>query len=82
MQLTAEQAQRFQEWALAHGIARQCPACHRDEPGWLYLVAAPSMNADGQIIKGGVPMVAYACGHCVSVRWFLAIPMGLVSPDA
>lgn len=80
MPLSAAQQQKMTAWVQTKGANAVCGACGQNNWSAGDVVAAPVMEASGNINIGGpsVPMAQLICNNCAYVMLFAAVPIGLV----
>ncbi|HEX5703613.1 MAG TPA: hypothetical protein VFX97_10480 [Pyrinomonadaceae bacterium] len=75
-----ERQNKIQSWFTSKGVSLDCPACRKNHWKLGSLIAAPVLDAAGNMVIGGenMPMVPMVCSNCAHVRLFAAIPAGLM----
>ena len=81
--LTPEQIQKISEWLATKSRNPTCPVCMTNQ--WTigpHLLSGMIFSGGGLVIGGpSYPMVFMICNNCAYVRHFMAIPMGVISPE-
>jgi len=83
MPLNQNQQQQAQNWLNQHGSNFNCEVCNSNNWQVGDIIAPPVMDSSGNVNIGGqtVPMLQVICGNCASIRFFAAVPMGIIESN-
>lgn len=81
MPLDEQKLQKINEWFKSRKINWACQSCGRNEWTASDIVVAPKFEKG--VVLGGetVPMLQLACRYCGNIRFYAAVPMGLLQEE-
>ncbi len=81
MPINEQKLKKANDWFKTKGINWKCQSCGHNEWSATDIVVAPKFEKG--IVLGGetVPMLQLACKYCGNIRFYAAVPMGLLQDE-
>ena len=83
MGLDDHKVEKLNNWLKSKKVKWRCSSCGHSDWGAGDIVSVPKFDSFSGIVIGGetIPMIQLICNNCAYIRFYAAIPMGLLEDD-